>query len=181
MRYLRLLLLVSLVAPVSLLAQGSKIGIVNFDRAVAESAEGQVVMAEFQAFLEERQGALAALQQELTDVQTRLETQQLALSPAALADLNRQVQDLTIRLTREQEDANRDAEVRQGELVLPIFEKANQVMLAYAAEQAFSLILDASNPQSGIIFASDVTDITTEIIRRMDTVQSGAASTEPQP
>ena len=53
-------------------------------------------------------------------------------------------------------------------LHFPVVELAGIALDAYAREQGYDLILDASNPQTGILFVEEIVDITTEIIRRLD-------------
>ena len=175
MRFLKLIVLVALISPATVWAQGAKVGVISVDIAVSESAAGRAAIAERQAFFDERSAELQAIQDELTQLQTQLQTQERVLSASALADLNRNIQDLTTQLTRGQEDAEADLTAKQDELFMPIFEKAGLMLEAYADEQGYAVIFDISNPQSAIIFYDDVVDVTTEIIRRLD------ASEAPDP
>ena len=125
--------------------------------------------------LDERSAQLQATQDELTRLQQDLQTRERALSQAVLAQLNRQIQDLTTQLARDQEDAELDLQAKQDELFMPVFEKVGLMLEAYADEQGFSAIFDVSNPPTGIIYYDEVVDITTEIIRRMDAAESTEA------
>ena len=179
---LSVLLTVAL-APAIVLAQGTpKIAVVDFERAVVESAEGKKASAQFNAKVEEHRSKIEAKQKELEDIQTRLATQQRALSEAAIADLNRNLQRGQTDLTRMNEDAQRELEGYRNELLRPISETAARLLEAYAAEQSYTVIFDLSNPQTNIVYASDTLNVTAEVTRRIDAALAQApAATRPAP
>ncbi len=183
MRYLKLIVVASLLMPVSLFAQGdnSKVGVINFEQAVRESVQGKQATDDLQVFFEERSLQLEASQNELADLQQKLRTQERALSETALAELNRDIERKSTDLTREQEDAELDLQAKQDELYRPVFARTGQVLQDYAAEKGYAVILDTSNPSSGIIFVEEVIDITTEIIELMDAPAPAAPGQPPQP
>ena len=177
MKYLKLVLLVTLLTPASLLAQ--KFAVINFDRVVAESLEGRTAGSELEEHYNSLAANLEAEQASLEEMQSRLATQERVLSAAALAGLNRDIQNTQTRLTRASEDAQLEMQVKNDELLLPIFERAQMVFQEYADEQQYTLIFNISAEQTGLIYAAPSIDITNEIIRRMDTA-SGEAN-EPPP
>jgi len=84
---LPVLLIVLLLIPSSLLGQVfSKVGVVDFERAVVESTEGKKSSVKFNAKLEERQKEVEKRQKELEEAQNKLRTQERVLSDAAKAD-----------------------------------------------------------------------------------------------
>jgi outer membrane protein len=173
-------LLVTLLTPGSLLAQ--KIAVINFDRVVAESADGRAAGVELQAYFDELSSNLQQQQTDLNELQEQLATQERVLSPTALAQLNRNIQAAQTRLTRDTEDADMEMQAKQDELLLPVFEKAQAVFEQYAQEQDFTMIFNAAAPQSGLVYAANSIDITNEIIRRMDAAsQTNEATEPPQP
>ncbi len=175
MKYLKLVFLVTLMAPASLLAQ--RVAVINFDRVVAESIEGRGAGAELEAHYNTLAAALEAEQASLEEMQGRLATQERVLSPAALTQLNRDIQNTQTRLTRSSEDAQLEMQAKNDELLLPIFEKAQAVFQEYANEQQYTLIFNIAVEQSGLIYAAPSVDITNEIIRRMDA--AGEATEAP--
>ena len=78
MKYLKLVFLVTLMAPASLLAQ--RVAVINFDRVVAESIEGRGAGAELEAHYNTLAAALEAEQASLEEMQGRLATQERVLS-----------------------------------------------------------------------------------------------------
>lgn len=186
MRYLRLTLLLLLLAPASLAAQGggTKIGIFNFDRAVGESMEGQAAARNLQGKADAYTRELEEMQANYVSAQEEYALQQNALSTSARAQKERELNAMGQAITRRQEDASAEMEYEQALVLGPIYDKANQVMQAYAAEQGYAVILDVSAQNSSVVYFSDVFDVTTEIIRRMnETYEEPAAAesaTEPE-
>jgi outer membrane protein len=169
-------LLTVMLAPIAGLAQNApKVAVVDFERAVVESAEGKKASAQFNAKFEEHRTKIEAKQKELEDMQNRLTTQQRALSEVAIADLNRNIQRGQTDLTRLNEDAQRELGTYREELLRPISDAAAAILQAYAAEQSLTMIFDLSNPQSNIVYASDALDVTAELIRRIDAALAQAA------
>ena len=124
---------------------------------------------------------MVAQQEKLAELQQRRVTQERALSASALAALDRDIQDASTQLERDSQDADRDLLAEQNVRLTPIYEKVQQIFQEYANEQQYSLILNVANPESPVIFFSDTIDLTTEIIRRLDSGSGTAEAAEPPP
>ncbi len=70
------------------------------------------------------------------------------------------------------------------ELLVPVQQKTQMAVSAYAAEHSLKIVLDASALQDGLVYVHDTADITTEIIRRiasdLQTPRQQDASLRPQ-
>ena len=178
MKYLKLVFLVTLLTPASLFAQ--RFAVINFDRVVAESVEGREAGVELETHYNTLATDLTEMQASLEEMQGRLATQERVLSAAALAELNRNIQNTQTRLTRASEDAQLEMQAKNDELLLPIFERAQLVFQEYADEQQYTLIFNVAAEGSGLIYAAPSADITNEIIRRMDAATEGVTEA-PEP
>ncbi len=166
---LPVLLIVLLLIPSSLLGQVfSKVGVVDFERAVVESTEGKKSSVKFNAKLEERQKEVEKRQKELEEAQNKLRTQERVLSDAAKADLQRDIDRRQTELTRVNEDAQKELGALRDELLRPVADLASRILKAYASDQGYTIIIDVSNPGNNVIWANPAADITTELIRRID-------------
>ena len=178
MKYLKLVFLVTLLIPAPLFAQ--RVAVINFDRVVAESLEGREAGVELETHYNTLATDLTDMQASLEEMQGRLATQERVLSAAALAELNRNIQNTQTRLTRASEDAQLEMQAKNDELLLPIFERAQLVFQEYADEQQYTLIFNVAAEGSGLIYAAPSTVITNEIIRRMDAAtESTTEAPEP--
>ena len=65
----------------------------------------------------------------------------------------------------------------------PIAEKAQEILKSYSNENGFAAVFDVSSQANSIIYFQDVADITTEIIRKIDSTPTKPASstTAPKP
>ena len=161
--------LIVLLAPTSVvLGQSSKVGVVEFERAVIESAEGKQAQAKFTAKLDEKQKDIEKRQKELEAIQTRLQTQDKVLSDTVKAGLLRDLERGKTELTRINEDAQKELEALRNELLQPIAQRAGAIMNALAAEQDYTLVVDVSNPENNVIWRNPNNDLTAELIRRID-------------
>jgi len=164
-------------------AAAGKVAVVDFQKAVLENVEGKKAQEKLMAEVSKRQKDFEEKQKNLTDAQNKLQTQDKALSDTAKSDLSRQIDKLNTDLQRMNDDAQKDIGDLQQQLLRPIADRAQKVLQAYSAENGFSVVFDVSNQTNNIIYVQDVADITTEIIRRVDSelVKAPAAPGSPAP
>lgn len=168
-----------LLIPGLLFAQGSKIAIVDFERAIVESVEGTKASEKFNSKFEERKKDVEKRQKELEDAQNKLRTQERALSDLAKANLTKDIDRFQTELKRINEDAQKELGTLRDQLLRPVAEKATEILNAYAREKGYTLVIDASNPQNNVIWVNPNNDITVEFIKRID-VELAKAQKKPQ-
>ena len=149
-------------------AAAGRVAVVDFQRAVVENTEGKKAQEKFMGEVTKRQKDFDEKQKNLADAQNKLQTQDKALSDNAKADLSRQIEKLNTDLQRMNDDAQKDLGDLQQQLFRPIADRAQKVLQGYSAENGFAVVFDTSSQASSIIYVQDVADITTEIIRRVD-------------
>ncbi|MFZ0960969.1 MAG: OmpH family outer membrane protein [Terriglobia bacterium] len=163
--------LLSVLAPVSLCAQGAtpaqgKIGVINMQGAIANTAEGKKVIADLQKKYQPRQQELQRLQQEIQAIQDQLSKQAATLSDEEQARLNRDAEEKQKLLKRSAEDAQNDFNRDRDEVINKVGQKMLRVISDYAQQNGFTLVLD--DGQIPIYFAAKDIEITEEIIKRYD-------------
>ena len=163
--------LASILAGFPLAAQeaiGGKVGVFNADRVMAESQPGQQALALFNQLRDQRVAELQVQQDEINTLQ-----QQAIAAPPGSADaarLQREGEDLMLRLNRLQEDVQQELGLRQNELTVEITEMIAQVIGVMGEEEGYTLIFNAI--QSGLVYIGPTLDITDEIIRRIDALST---------
>jgi outer membrane protein len=166
---LSLLTVVMMLASSPLLrAQLSKVAVVDFERAVVESAEGKKASAKFNSTLQAKQTEIEKRQKELDDQQKKLQTGTRTLSDTAKADIQKDIDRRTTELQRLNEDAQKDLQTMRDDLLRPIAERATDILRAMAMEGGYTLIVDISNPQTNVVFFSPKYDITADLIKKID-------------
>ncbi len=157
----------------------SKVAVVDFERAVVECAEGKKASDKFNAAMQSKQADLEKRQKEIEDQQKKLQNGVRTLSDTAKADLQKDIDRRTTEFQRLNEDAQKEMQTMRDELLRPIAERASAILNAMAKEQGYTLVIDASNPQSNVIWVNPKNDITAELVKRIDaTTPKEPAKTE---
>jgi outer membrane protein len=149
-------------------AQLSNVVVVDFERAVVESKEGKKASDKFNATLQAKQNEVEKKQKELEDQQRKLQNGVRTLNDAAKNELQRDIDRRTTELTRINEDGQKELQRLRDELLRPIAERATALLNAMAAEHGYTLVVDVSNPDTNVIYASEKNNITTELVKRID-------------
>jgi Skp family chaperone for outer membrane proteins len=157
----------------------AKVAVVDFQRAITENSEGKKAQESFLAEITKRQSDFDKKQKSLDDAQTKLRTQEKVLDDAAKSNLSKQIDQTTTELNRMNEDAQKELGDLQQKLFRPIAERTQKVLQAYASETGFGVVFDISGQTNSIIYYQDVSDITTEIIRRVDAEAGKPAPAKP--
>jgi outer membrane protein len=163
--------LMALLTPLALQAQ-TKIGIMDFDRAVVESERGKVVQAELVAYQTTLAAEIEATQDQLAGAQQRQQTGQRVLNEAALQELSLTIERLTRQLNRQIEDAELEMQLKQQDLFNPVLDELATVVEEFVDAEGFTLIL----PPDAVIYAAEETNITQQIIDRYNASPAGAAT-----
>src|SRR6266478_6565969 len=153
-------------APVS--GQVSKIAVVDFERAVVQSAEGKKSSDKFNITLQAKQAEAEKRQKELEDTQRKLQTQERTLSDTAKANLQKEIDRRTTEMQRFNEDSQKELQSLRDQLLRPTAERASALLNALAAEKGYTLVVDVSNPQNNVVWFNPQNDITAELTSRIN-------------
>ncbi|HLH32115.1 MAG TPA: OmpH family outer membrane protein [Terriglobia bacterium] len=148
--------------------QLSKVAVVDFERAVVESAEGKKASEKFNVQLQAKQAELEKKQKDIDDSTKRLQTGERTLSDAAKAQLQKDIDRKTTDLQRQNEDAQKELQTLRDELLRPIAERATALLNQMASEQGYTLVVDISNPQNNVVFWNKNNDVTEELVKRIN-------------
>ncbi|MGD2047156.1 MAG: OmpH family outer membrane protein [Gemmatimonadota bacterium] len=142
-----------------------KIGYINSQEVLANSAEATAAQRQFEQEMQGYQAEVKQLEDELTGLQESLQRQQLTLSPDARAAREEQLQSRLQEYQQRTAQLNQLAEQRRAELIQPVMDKVNTVIETIRAEGDYHLILDLA---AGSIVAADPSlDLTQEVIARL--------------
>ena len=145
---------------------GSKIGTINIEQAIFASNEGQKEFEALSKKLEPRQTELKAQNDELESLKKQLNTQGEKLNDDSRATLVKQIEQKQKSLERQVQDARDDAQNQQNEIAQRILQKMGPMLVKYAADQGFGLIIDTSNPwpNGPVLWAGPAVDITKSVV-----------------
>lgn len=141
-----------------------KVGFVNLQRLLDESAEGRAAGAGYQKELEQKKADLQTRFKEVERLRLLLENEGPRMTEDKRSDLIMQY-DRTAseyeRLFRETEDEMRR---KNGELIVEVLKKADPIMREIAKERDYSMVIKEPN---SLGYLNPRVDITSEILKRM--------------
>ena len=144
--------------------QTAKIGVVNSQLVLEKSEEGKKAIARLQELDRTQQGKLTKLDEDIRQLETKLNTQRLTLTNEAIIQLTYDIDKKRTDRKRQAEDAMRELQ----DLRLKLFQKVQNELLpiieGIGKENNLEIILDLGN--SGAIYFNPTIDLTEEVIRR---------------
>jgi outer membrane protein len=171
-----LALLAALAAPAvaQQAARPLKIGVIDPERIVAESARGKQALERLNKERDQRLAEGNRMRQEIADLQKRMNDGRLSLGQDKLKQLNDEIEEKTISIQRYGENAQREMQKLEQEIMDPIEAQILRVINQVGAEQGYTLIFKKF--QSGLVYADESADLTPVVIQRFDTAPAAAAA-----
>jgi outer membrane protein len=143
----------------------AKVAIIAFQQAVAATNEGQRNFAQLRTKFEPKQTALKTQSDEIDSLKKQLQDAGANLAETERESRLRTIDEKTKSLQRSAEDAQNEAQGAMSDMYQQLAQKVYAVLDAYAAQNKFTVVLDASNQQnSPVLWASPATDITKAIV-----------------
>jgi outer membrane protein len=161
-------------------AQQGKMAVINIQGAIISTKDGQKAAAELQTQTAPKKRELEQKQNDINSLQDQLNKGSNTLSDARKNELYKTIEDKKKTLQRDVEDAQSDLEAAQNKLLTTLGQKMMAVIEKYARDNGITMVVDVSNPQSPVLYASPSIDITKEIIELYDkNTAAGSAPTAP--
>ena len=144
---------------------GTKIAVVIFQDTVLDSDAGKAAIAVIEKQMESMRTQLDKLSKEMQELQAKL---QAAKTDAEKVQLQNDIKAKGVEGQRVTEDAQRKSDELQQIHLQPVGVLANKTIEEYAKENDIAIVVDPATQPSNIIFAAKTSDITNEVIRRMN-------------
>jgi outer membrane protein len=146
---------------------GTKIGTINIEQAIVQTNEGRRDFEELAKKLEPKRTQLTSQNDELEALKKQLSTQGDKLSPEALDTLKRQIETKQKALERAGQDFQEEAGNQQNDIAQRILQKMAPMIVKYAQETGFGMIVDTSKPwpQSPVLwYDGEKIDVTKPVV-----------------
>jgi len=156
----------------------TKIAIVAFQAAVAQTNEGQRNFADLQKKYDPKRQQLKGLSDEIDSLKKQLQAQGDKLSDAERATRAKTIDDKEKQLQRSAEDAQNDMNQEMQELYNNLASKVYDVMAAFAQQQNYTLVLDIGQQQSPVLYATPTIDISKALVEAYN-AKSGVPAPPP--
>ena len=167
-------------APAAAPAGPAKIAVIAFKAAVAQTNEGQRDFADLEKKFMPRENQLKALNDEIETLTKQLQAQGATLNDAERASRAKTIDEKKKKLERDATDARNDFQQEVGDMYNTLASKVYDVMSGYAQQAGYTMILDVSDQQSPILFATQNTDISKAVIDAYN-VKSGVPAPPTPP
>jgi outer membrane protein len=160
-------------------AQQGKFAVINIQGAIISTKDGQKAASELQAQTAPKKRELEQKQNDINALQDQLNKGSNTLSDARKNELYKSIEDKKKNLQRDVEDAQSDLEGAQQKILQQLGQKIMAVVEKYARDNGITMVVDVSNPQTPVLYASPSIDITKEIIELYDKNTVGASTSAP--
>jgi outer membrane protein len=154
--------------------QGATIAYVDLNLVATQSKEGQAAGQKIRDFQARKQAELEGRQKALQAAQTKLEQGGALLSESARAQQAKEVERLQVDLQRASQDANQEV----GEFTQDLQVEFQQKLLPIISQVATAkgLLFIFSIADSGVVYADQGLNVTSDVVAALDAATSPAAS-----
>ncbi len=156
----------------------SKVAIIMFQAAVAQTNEGKRNFEEVEKKYQPKQAQLKQQSDEIDALKKQLQTASATLSDAERAQRLKSIDDKEKSLQRSGEDATNDFQQEIQQVYAQLAQKVYGSVQSYAQQNGYTLVLDASQQQSPVLYTTQGNDITEAVIAVYNQ-KSGIAAPPP--
>ena len=154
----------------------AKVAIIHVQNAILQTKDGQKAANDLQGRFAPKKAALDKKQADIASLQDTLRKGSATMSEEAKAKLIRDIDANNKSLQRDTEDAQADLDAEQGKIMQELGNKVMAVLEKYATGNGYALVLDVSNPQTPVLWASQTIDITGDIVKLYDQANPGTGA-----
>ena len=161
--------------PASAEPAATKIGIVNIQDAIFASNEGKKEVDALQQKFNPKQAELKNLNDEVENLKKQFQAQGDKLNDEQRASRAKEIEAKQKTLQRNYEDAQTEFQQAEQEVLNRIGGKMLTVLEKYAKANGYAVVLDVSNPQTPVLWASQGTVITKELVEAFNAANPAVA------
>jgi outer membrane protein len=155
---------VYLAVPANAQSPAGKVGVISIQGAIAETKEGQKALQQLDAKFQPKQKEFDQRQSELAQLQDQFNKGASVLSEEKRNALMREIDRKRKTLERDMSDTKDEFAAEQQRVLQGLGQKMMALIEKYAKDDGYSLVLDVSNPNTPILYASPAIDLTQDII-----------------
>ena len=169
--WLGVLLVFGLLALPSMVRAELKIGVVDLQKALNQSARGKRAKAELRAEFEKKTKEIAAKKAEVEALRKELQKKASLLSPKAKKAKEDEYREKLRELKFAIEDAKAELANKENEMSSQILKDLVKLVRKKAQREGYSLVLEANG---GVIYVAPSLDMTQALIKEFDASSGGA-------
>ena len=159
-------------AGLALAQEATKMGMVNSQAVLEKSSEGKKALAQLTAADKKYTDDITRMDEQIKQLQNRLTTQRLTLTPEAAAGIQADIQKKQTERQRSVEDASRAMQGLQASTLSRIQAELMPIIEQVRIDKGLDLIFDLT--RSGTVYFNPTLDLTDEVVRRYDATKTAA-------
>jgi outer membrane protein len=153
----------------------SKVGVISIQGAIVGTKDGQKASQELDTKFVPRKKEFDSRQSEIAQLQDQYNKGGTVMAEEKRNQLARDIDEKKKRLERDMSDAEEDLKGEQQKVLQGLGQRMMAVIEKYAKDNGYSMILDVSNPNTPVLYASSGIDITQDIVSLYDKTTTGGA------
>jgi outer membrane protein len=146
-------------------AGNTKVAVSYFEAALAQTNDGQRALADLKQKFEPKRAQFKTLSDEIESLTKQLQTDGAKLTNAERASKSKAIEDKKKKAQRFGEDAQNEYQQEMQGLYSGVASKVYDVLVAYAQQHGYSLVIDGGQKQAPLLlYADPATDISKDIV-----------------
>ncbi len=155
----------------------AKVGVISIQGAIVGTKDGQKASGELDTKFAPKKKEFDSRQSEIAQLQDQYSKGGSVMSEEKRTQMARDIDEKKKRLERDMQDAEEDLRGEQQKLLQGLGGRMMAVIEKYAKDNGYSMILDVSNPNTPVLYASSGIDITQDIVSLYDKSPAMAPAT----
>ena len=157
----------------------TKVGVISIQGAIVGTQDGQKASQELDTKFVPKKKEFDSRQSELAQLQDQYNKGGSVMAEDKRNQLARDIDEKKRRLERDMQDAEEQLKAEQQKVLQGLGQRMMAVIEKYAKDNGYSMILDVSNPNTPVLYASSGIDITQDIVQLYDktSTNGGPAAT----
>jgi outer membrane protein len=157
-----------------------KVGVISVQGAIVGTHDGQKASQELETKFNPKKKEFDSRQSEIAQLQDQYNKGGSVMNDEKRNQLARDIDEKKKRLERDMQDANEELQSEQQKVLQGLGQRMMAVIEKYAKDNGYTMILDVSNPNTPVLYASSGIDITQDIVQLYDkTSTNGGPATTP--
>jgi outer membrane protein len=158
----------------------AKVGVISVQGAIVGTHDGQKASQQLEVKFNPKKKEFDSRQSEIAQLQDQYNKGGSVMNDEKRNQLARDIDEKKKRLERDMQDANEELQSEQQKVLQGLGQRMMAVIEKYAKDNAYTMILDVSNPNTPVLYASSGIDITQDIVQLYDkTSTNGGPATAP--
>ncbi len=145
-----------------------KVGVISVQGAIVGTHDGQKASQELENKFNPKKKEFDARQGELAQLQDQYNKGGTVMNEEKRNQLAREIDEKKKRLDRDMQDAQEEVQSEQQKVLQGLGQRMMAVIEKYAKDNGYTVILDVSNPNTPVLYASSGIDITQDIVQLYD-------------